>query len=336
MEVKPLGLFLGVDGGSTKTHAVIADAHGAILGEGRGGPSNYHAVGRKRAVAALHEAVMEALRNARLATSELTHSFLGLAGLTTTDERLLAIEMAREAGIGGAIDAHHDCYAALYGATAGQPGAVLIAGTGSSCFGTNAFGVETLVGGWGYLLGDEGSAFDIARRGLRAAVRAADGRGPATVLVTAFCTQLQVSKPRDVMVAVYDQLRAEVSQVAALAPVVFDAARCGDVVANGIIDQVTDDLARHVQVLAEELDFTSAFDVALIGGLFDGAVEMKAGVKDALGRVVPQANVIRPHLNPTLGALIRAMRLHGVAIDQALLARLKEKRDGNGSMDTGD
>ena len=176
-------LVLGVDGGGTKTRAVIMDSRGRVVGEGAAGPSNPLRVGISNAAAAIREAVDKACVMAGVQRSDLVAAEIGLAGVRRGDLRL----RMREALSGLAIDVLEvvtDADIALYGATDGEPGIVIIAGTGSICCGTNARGRHECAGGWGPLAGDEGSGSWIARRALRAIGCASDGRGPDTELAT--------------------------------------------------------------------------------------------------------------------------------------------------------
>jgi len=154
---------VGVDGGGTKTHAVVLDADFSILGEGLSGPSNPLRVGIANASAAIREAIDNACESAQLRRTDLIAAEIGLAGARRKElsarmrESLLSLGIAEIFVVG-------DADIALYGATEGEPGLIVIAGTGSICCGINARGKTICAGGWGPIAGDEGAGAWIARR----------------------------------------------------------------------------------------------------------------------------------------------------------------------------
>src|SRR5436305_3930230 len=201
----PIGaqaLVLGVDGGGTKTRAVVVGRGRRVLGEGEAGPSNPLRVGVNEAAHAVREAVERACAAAGVRRIEVVAAEVGLAGVKRADIRERMRAALSELGI-KSIEVVTDADIALYGATEGKPGLVIIAGTGSICCGVNARGRHACAGGWGPVAGDEGSGSWIARRALQAVARASDGRGRKTSLVEAACEFFNVSKPEDLSTAVY-------------------------------------------------------------------------------------------------------------------------------------
>ncbi len=175
------GWFLGVDGGQSSTTALIGDDSGRVVGYGRGGPCNHVAAaqGRAKFTAAIRSCVETACAQAGLDPDSVRFrsACLGFSG-GPADKQNILHEILRC----GRITVTHDALIALAGATGGEPGIVAIAGTGSIAFGRNAAGQTARAGGWGYIFGDEGGAFDIARQALRAALRFEEGWGPPTSL----------------------------------------------------------------------------------------------------------------------------------------------------------
>jgi N-acetylglucosamine kinase-like BadF-type ATPase len=171
---------VGVDGGGTKTEAVIMDAHQRVIGEGLAGPSNPLRVGIAGAVTAVREAIDSACAMAKLRRSDLVAAQIGLAGARRRELRERMRETLTPLGIGD-VEVVTDADIALYGATDGAPGLVVIAGTGSICCGINARRKRSCAGGWGPVAGDEGGGAWLARRALRAIAYAFDGRGPKTL-----------------------------------------------------------------------------------------------------------------------------------------------------------
>lgn len=165
---------LGIDGGGTKTDCVVVDAEGTILGEGRGGPSNALRCGFDEAFRSISEAAAKALKGAHLSSSDIAFVCAGLAGAGRRNVvRRMMIFLAQ--GFPRAT-AHvtTDYEIALEAAVGAGPGVVLIAGTGSVAYGRNAAGETARAGGYGPWIGDEGSAFDIGRRGVAAVARTRD------------------------------------------------------------------------------------------------------------------------------------------------------------------
>ena len=179
-------LVVGVDGGGTRTRAVILSGD-HILGEGTAGPSNPLRVGIANAAAAIREAIDKACAAALIHRDDIVAGGIGLAGVRRKDIKTRMREVLIDSlGIKN-IEVVTDGEAALYGATDGAPGIVVISGTGSICCGVNRQGKRVFAGGWGPVAGDEGSGNWIARRALQAAAQATDERGPKTCLVAAAC-----------------------------------------------------------------------------------------------------------------------------------------------------
>src|SRR5213079_2015369 len=184
-------LVVGVDGGGTRTRAVILSGD-HILGEGTAGPSNPLRVGIANAGAALREAIDKACAAALIHRDDIVAGGIGLAGVRRKDIRTRMREVLIE-GLGiKNIELTTDGDIALYGATDGTPGIVVISGTGSICSGVNRQGKHVFAGGWGPVAGDEGSGSWIARRGLQGVAQASDERGPKTALTRAACEYFQV------------------------------------------------------------------------------------------------------------------------------------------------
>src|SRR5882724_8342901 len=174
-------LYLGVDGGQSSTTALIAGETGGIVGRGRGGPCNHvtTAEGRAKFLSAVGDCLEQACREAGIdaTTVQFAAVCLGLSG-GGEDKEPYVRELIRSER----YKITHDAEIALTGATAGEPGIIIIAGTGSMAFGSNARGETARAGGWGYIFGDEGGAFDLARRALRAALEQEEGWGAETSL----------------------------------------------------------------------------------------------------------------------------------------------------------
>lgn len=261
-------LVLGIDGGGTRTVAILAvrKRNGwKLLGRGEAGPSNRQTVGTPAALTALDTAIDGAFTAAGRARMPVRVACLGLAGAGRPKDQEVIREWATRGELAETVEVIED--AALLPA-AGTPegwGVAVVAGTGSMAFARSADGRTARAGGWGYLMGDEGSGYAIAVAGLRAAARAADGRAPITPLTDRLLAAYGLSRPEELVGAVYRG--CDRAALAALAPLVLEAAACGDPVAAEIVASEATELAAAVAAAARQLDFTSAFPVALAGGL---------------------------------------------------------------------
>lgn len=311
-------LYAGVDGGSTKTLAIVADQEGRVVGVGRAGPSNYHVVGLDGAVENINRALAEASRERPGVAT------VGLAGMDTRYDFELFESEAVPRIAAERVLVRHDAEIALVGATAGEPGIIVIAGTGSAAGGRNREGRYLRCGGWGYILGDEGSAYWLGRNALTAVLRASDGRGPETMLTGLVLEALGIDAPEDIIREVYVK-GMSVKEIASLAPLVTLAAGKGDAVARRLIDEAARLLAEHVWALASRLGLGAEgpVKVAPVGGVFRAGKLILEPFKRYIEEKV-EAELIEPRFPPAVGALLIAYMESGIGVDEQLLGRLGE------------
>ena len=195
--------FLGVDGGASKTAALVTDENSTPLGRGLAGGSNHLRVGIEQATRNIERAVNIALVEAGVAIREIDYAYCGIAGSDHIEHHERVVEALRVFFPRGNFVVDNDARIALTGAVGFGSGIVVIAGTGSVAFGRNESGGEARAGGWGPKIGDEGSGYAIARDGLTAIVRAYDGRGPATKMTDLLCFQFAMCDPGDLPRFVY-------------------------------------------------------------------------------------------------------------------------------------
>src|SRR5439155_21475116 len=200
-------VIVGVDGGGTKTVAWLAPmndpSNAVVLGRGQAGPGNPRAAGFEVALANIGAAIDAAFTDAKLPRTVAVAACFGLAGAGREIEQQRIVALATEQKIARAIRVTGDAEPILAAASSDNSGVALICGTGSMAWGRNAAGKTARCGGWGFLIGDEGSAYWIARAGLTAAVRGADGRGEMTALLPRFQKELQAAAPQDLVDRVY-------------------------------------------------------------------------------------------------------------------------------------
>ena len=314
-------LFLGVDGGGTKTQTAICDETGKILGVGQAGASGIDSVGAAGALVGIGEAVAAARTQANLPATPFAGAFFGMAGVVSAADREIVRDVARQLNLSDTIGVDHDIRISLAGGLSGRLGIALIAGTGSSCFGINDRGERWQSGGWGHLISDEGSSYWFGWNAIRLATGAYDGRWQ-TSLFQPVMQQLGITDMIDIHHRLYTQGISK-AEIAAFAPLVFAAAAAGDTMANTLIDHGTRDLAQLVQAVAHHLGWaTASCEVTLTGGLWRAGDAVIAPFRGWLADLLPAAHITMPELPPVLGACILALQQAGVTVDATLLQRL--------------
>lgn len=284
----------GIDAGGTKTRAFAITRGGEIVGRGAGGPGNLLSSPDPRGsiAAALAEA---------LAGRGADAVVLSCAGGDRAADRERGREILR--GILGPdvpIAVTHDAQAALYAGNPTGCGVVLIAGTGSVAYGRNANGDEERSGGWGYLIGDEGSAFWIGKEGLRAASHDFDGRGATTAISRHLYRDLGVEDFQGVLPLLYGGPHPAPA-IAAATRAVAQANAEGDAIAADIIQRAARELARAVTVVAGKLGLSDG-PVYLAGGAFENVRALEQGVRHELLALLPRAAVEPVAEEPAMGA----------------------------------
>lgn len=307
-------MFLGIDAGGTKTTAILIDETGTLLGYGRSGPANYQAVGIEEATRSIVSAVKQAL--SRVPPEQRPKfAVLGLAGADRLRDKVRLERALRAFAPFCDLDFFitTDAHVALVGAMGKEFGVVLIGGTGAMAFGIDHEGRTARADGWGYLLGDEGSAYWIGIEILRSALRAHDGRGPATVLLPLLLKQLKIGRPDDLVEWAY-QGNSSVATVASLSRLAFVAAMQGDRVAMDVIRRAGTSLGQTAVAVVRRLNLENEdFPIAAVGGLFQGDHKglLLDHIEQVLRPVAPRARWLPPRFPPEVGAAILALSRRG-------------------------
>ncbi len=295
---------LGIDAGGTKTVCLLADARGDIVGQGRGPGANLQAAGELAVEKAVHAAMEEAIGETEIVPAAIA---LGIAGADREDDLRLVHAMMRRICRTTRIVVVNDALIALVAGAGDGAGIVIIAGTGSIAYGRNAENRAARAGGWGHIIGDEGSGYWIGREALAAVVREADGRGPATELTGEVLARFGLTDVKGLVQVVYDRELPRAS-VAALGPIVQQASAAGDAVATRILERAADELTSAARSVAERLDMRGdAFRVVLAGSVFRLVPWLCDEVTRRLGEVVPRADVARLDREPAAGAVTLAL-----------------------------
>jgi len=303
-------IVIGIDGGGSKTHAMVADEQGRTIAE-TVGPGSAVRPGR-----AEHSAnvIAEVVRDA-LASCEMTHVTprvlsIGVAGAGRETERNELWQALVSRDLAAELVIHSDFSIALDDAFADGPGVLLISGTGSVAFGRGPTGATSRCGGWGPVCGDEGSGAWIGRRALSVVTAAADGREPETALTGAILTAAQINETSDL---IGWAANAAPAQLASLAPVVLSVADAGDLRANAIVSLAVEELVLHVRALARHLfgDERAALPIALSGGMLSRGTTLRKRLEHRLKSAVPGGQLRTDVVIPARGAVRAALRILG-------------------------
>ncbi len=300
--------YLGIDGGQSGTQGLLSDENGRVLGAGHGGPCNHVAAheGRAKFFAAVGSVVAQACQAASLdsASVEFASVCLGFSG-GAEDKETYSRELIRS----HKYKITHDAEIALSGATEGQPGIVIIAGTGSMAFGRDAAGSTARAGGWGYVFGDEGGGFDLTRQALRTALRHEEGWGLPSTLRDRLLAATGAGNVNQLMHRFYTPAFPR-SAIAALSSLVSDAAEEGDAEAQRILFDAASQLVTYVEGVHRVIfQPTQAVPIAYIGGVFKSRLLLEEFVKTIRYRLA--CRVVPPKLSPAAGALLEALRADG-------------------------
>lgn len=304
-------LFLGVDGGQSSTTALIADESGRVIGSGRGGPCNHvkGPEGYTKFVNAIRGCLEAACAEAGLSPEGVRFeaACLGFSGGPSDKQAILESMIPAYRLI-----VTHDALIALVGATAGQPGIITIAGTGSIAFGRNADDETARAGGWGYIFGDEGGGFDLTRQALRAALRFEEGWGQPTILREMLLKETGAESANDLLHRFYttDYPRP---QIASYSRLVDEAATAGDRVALDILSYAAQQLAQLTGAVRQQLfEEGEEARVAYIGGVFRSQRLLQQ--YRMLVELEDGNHVGPPEYEPAAGALLEAFRRAGVTV----------------------
>lgn len=297
--------FLGVDGGASKTAALVTNGDGKALGDGTAGPSNHLRVGIETAARNIERAVNKALVAADVASREINWAYCGIAGADHPAHREEVVDSLQVFFPRGNFTVDNDARIALTGAIGFGPGVVIIAGTGSVAYGRNEDGTEARAGGWGPTIGDEGSAYGIARVAMAAIVRAFDGRGPQTKLVD-FLRDEYKMEPPELPRFVY-ALTTHADDIARFMKVVIEAARIGDAIALSILNDAGRELALAAAAVARRVGLIDhSFPISYVGGAFNAGELLLQPMREALSKEAPSAAIQPPVHTAVEGAAMLA------------------------------
>jgi N-acetylglucosamine kinase-like BadF-type ATPase len=299
-------LYLGIDGGGTKTSAALMNESREVLGESEAGPSNPLRVGVETAVSNIAKAVEQACDRGGLIATDISAAVLGLAGVRRRDLReRVRDSFSKRLNIKNTTVVT-DAEIALYGTTLGRQGLVVIAGTGSICLGRNAKGETAISGGWGPLAGDEGGGVGIAQAALHSVAKASDGRGQPTSLSARAAEYFRASGPENLIVAIYSP-QVDNSRIAGFARLVVETALEGDKAAIEILRDAGRELGIAACAVIRKLRLErEKIPIGCVGGVFKAGQLLTIPMLEVIRKNAPDAYLTEPLMQPAHAAAAMA------------------------------
>ena len=316
--------LLAVDGGRTKTIAIILDNHGNVLGKGLGGPVGLYSTTCTKVLNNIRTSLDLCLRSAGLSANELSVAVFGLCDLDTSSMVKEAWRIIKELKLPCRVLIKPDFVTAYYAVTYGSPGACVIAGTGSIAYGVNENGREARAGGWGWIIGDEGSAYWIAQKALSAAAKYFDGIGEETILLDEIAKFYNINSTNfiDIIDVIHIRLRGDPTEIAKIARVVDEGARMGDDISRKILEDAGERLARLAHGVVKRLEIKQPV-IGGVGSVFNSEIVKESFHRNIMEKV--ENAIIKPPMvgyKPVIGAAILALKTMGVLVEDKLVKRL--------------
>jgi glucosamine kinase len=301
-----VSIFLGIDGGGSKTSCLVGDEH-SVLGSSVAAGSNVVRVGETYAKEALAHAIRQACGIAKITPSEINRTCIGVAGAARPGVSNLVRRMIAEM-VSGEIEVVGDMVIALESAFGAGPGVIVIAGTGSIAYGRNSKGETARAGGWGFAVSDEGSGHWIGRSAVSAALRARDQDEGQNVRLFESILKFWHFETHEQMVLAANATPLP-PDFAALFPIVLSAAESGDAVALGVLTQAGSELAGLAKIVVRRISREDeAIPVAMSGGVFGNCAQVREAFYDRLHSDCSGIILNTTVVEPVRGALELARR----------------------------
>ncbi len=306
-----MGYFLGVDLGGTKTHMVIADEKGCTVGFGESGGGNHQGVGYDGMYKVLRIALGEALKSAGLKERDITGAGFSIAGYDWLSEKEITMAVIDKLGLDAPYELVNDAIPGLVAGSEEGWGVGVVSGTGCNCRGWDRdHKREGRVTGYGIMMGEAAGGTELAYRAMQLVSFEWIQRGPKTALTQMFIKYTGAKDLEDLLEGYTEgryQARAEV------APLIFEAARQGDIVAQDLIRWAGQELGEMAISVIHQLEFEKLnFDVVLSGSMFEGGAPLIDPMRETIQKVAPGAHLVRLTAPPVLGAVLIGMEKGGV------------------------
>lgn len=297
--------FLGVDIGGTKSHAMIADDRGTILGLARGGSGNHESVGYDGTIRTLNQIARAAFAQAGIGASQISGAGFGVGGYDWLSERADHMDAIATIGLRCPVALENDAIIGLVaGAEAGW-GVALVAGTGNNARSWNRQHQEGKVTGAGFVFGENGGSVEMVRRAMQQVVMQWSRRGPRTMLTEIFIERVGATDLDDLVEGLTQGWYALNADAA---PLVFAAAEEGDEVAAEVIRWTAEELGSLAEGVIRQVGIEDeVFDVVLVGSLFKGGARFVDPLRGRIHQIAPGARLVRLEAPPVVGAVLLAM-----------------------------
>ena len=303
-----MNYVLAVEGGGTKTNSVIADENGNIIAKSTTGPSNFLIVGFEKACENIIQGLQDCINNSKINTSDIKVAMLGLTGagrkLDQDNMRKAFKDYSTSKGFTfNSIIVDSDARISLEAAFPNKPGMILISGTGSIMFGKDGQGNLYRVGGWGRILGDEGSGFYIGKKGLISSIKQIDGRGEKTLLFDLISEKYNLNSLETIIKSIY----TDNFDIAKIAPLVFEAAEKDDKIAKEILDEAADELLLHIETMLKKVNFDDKIGLSFVGSIITNDNYIRRKIVNYINSNLKQIELIDSNNEPIYGAIVMAI-----------------------------
>lgn len=301
--------YLGVDIGGTKSHALIADEAGRVVGFGETGPGSHEVVGYEGLSVAIHTILDQAVRSAGIAKSQIAGAGFGIAGYDWPSERGPMRQIIESLGFGAPYELVNDAVIGLIAGASQGWGVAVVAGTSCNCRGRDPYGREGRVTGCGPAYGENAGGTELVAKAIEAVALAWTKRGPATILTERF---IEAAGAHDVVDLLQGLSRGRYRLRASTAPIVFAAAETGDEVAASLIAWAGQELGSLAVGVIRQLEFESLkFEVVQAGSFYKGSPVITEMMRRVVHQVAPLAEFVRLDVPPVIGGVLLGVEQSG-------------------------
>lgn len=309
---------IGIDGGGTKTSAVISDPYGKVHALAFSGPSNPNSISSDQLRAELETLTQKIINQNEKAFLEADVIFGGFSGVENPLGKKLIASILNDIFQGKQILIDNDAISALYSGTLGEPGIVQISGTGSITLGVNRHGQRERAGGWGYLFDDEGSGYSLGKNALSRVFKAYDGRGSSTILVQYTLDYFSVKEVPEIIPRIYnsENPRKTISQLSKL---VVQAAEEKDSIALEILSEAGKEIGAGIAAVIQKLSLQNAtvkVPVVITGGVFNSSHLIKPSILNEIHKNNLKVDIIKPDIPPVGGSVVAALKSKKIELPQ--------------------
>lgn len=321
--------IVGVDGGGSKTHALVLDQSGRVRGFGTSGCGCHQVSGLEPAIAEIKQATIMAIEQSALTSQAIQVGCFCLAGADLKEDYLLLAKAVEAKNLAQEIIIKNDTMAALRASITRSWGVAVICGSGFNAAGRSPDGGEIILPGLGFISGDWGGGGQLSNEIIRLVMRAWDGRGEKTKLTDLVLKSLEAPSEEVLLERLYHE-RISDRELLRLVPLLFEAAEAGDRPARKLITRLGEEVAVTANALIKRLSMQAMdVEVGLAGGVFKGKGPLLIEtVTRKIHQAAPKAHIRRTRYEPVVGAALLALESAGVTVDQSLYRELDETLPG--------